>query len=311
MQRIQSVGTVNYLPEPQLSGQPGYFFGGDPNTGKQATVVTAAWLNMVQEELLAVVAAAGIEPDALTRDQLLQAIRFLVESNAVPVMKGATVSAKGAAGLVPEPPAGSVRKPLGGGATFLDVADIDITGNAATATRAECDGDGNVISQTYLKAAGSGIIPPGTLLPWAGPGSPSGGYLLCNGGAVSRTTYAALFAAVGTTYGAGDGSTSFNLPNMTGRHIEGTTGVPAWADAGLPNITGSLVMEAQVVGALNQVSPTGVFYMQGISNSAHINSSGGGGNQMILFDASRSSGVYGRSNTVQPSSLRCKIFIKY
>ena len=311
MQRIQSVGTVNYLPEVQLSGEPGYFFGGDPNTGKQATVVTAAWLNMVQEELLAVVTAAGIEPDALTRDQVLQAIRFLVESNAVPVMKGATASAKGAAGLVPEPPAGSVRKPLGGGGTFLDAADIDITGNAATATRAERDGDGNIISQTYLKAAGSGIVPPGALIAWAGPGSPSGGYLLCNGGAVSRTTYAELFSAIGGTYGVGNGSTTFNLPNLSGRHIEGTTDKPSWADAGLPNITGSFVMESQVVGAVNAISPSGAFYMQAVNNSAHLSSGGDPTNQMILFDASRCSGVYGRSNTVQPSSLRCKIFIKY
>lgn len=311
MQRIQSEGTVNYLPEPQLSGQPGYFFGGDPNTGKQATVVTAAWLNMVQEELLAVVSAAGIEPDALTRDQVLQAIRFLVESNAVPVMKGATASAKGAAGLVPEPPAGSVRKPLGGGASFLDVADIDITGNAATATRAECDGDGNVISQTYLKAAGSGIVPPGTLLPWAGPGSPSGGYLLCNGGAVSRTTYAALFAAVGTTYGAGDGSTSFNLPNMTGRHIEGTTGAPAWVEAGLPGIAGSFEHRDDngIINGL--VNFSGAFYGANATGKRYYCTGGNYGNSTLLFDASRCSGVYGRSNTVQPSSLRCKIFIKY
>ncbi|WP_273523902.1 phage tail protein [Mailhella massiliensis] len=311
MQRIQSVGTVNYLPEVQLSGEPGYFFGGDPNTGKQATVVTAAWLNMVQEELLAVVTAAGIEPDALTRDQVLQAIRFLVESNAVSVMKGATASAKGAAGLVPEPPAGSVRKPLGGGGSFLDAADIDITGNAATATRAERDGDGNIISQTYLKAAGSGIVPPGTLIAWAGPGSPSGGYLLCNGGAVSRTTYADLFSVIGTTYGSGDGKSSFNLPNMSGRHIEGTTDSPSWVEAGLPGITGSFATECQFIGAVNTVSPTGAFYMRSISNSRHLRASNDPSNQEVVFDASRCSGVYGRSNTVQPSSLRCKIFIKY
>lgn len=135
MQRIQSVGTVDALPEPEFSGRPGYFFGGDPTTGKQATVVTADWLNMVQEELLAVVTGAGLEPDALTQDQVLQAIRALVVSGAATVMKGATESAKGASGLVPEPPAGSVRKPLGGGGTFLDVADIDITGKADNAEK--------------------------------------------------------------------------------------------------------------------------------------------------------------------------------
>lgn len=48
-----------------------------------------------------------------------------------------------------------------------------------------------------------------------GNATPPAGYLDCNGAAVSRTTYAALFAITGTTYGAGDGSTTFNLPNLT------------------------------------------------------------------------------------------------
>jgi microcystin-dependent protein len=51
---------------------------------------------------------------------------------------------------------------------------------------------------------------------FAGSAAPAG-YLLCNGAAVSRSTYAQLFAAIGSTYGAGDGSTTFNLPNLLGR----------------------------------------------------------------------------------------------
>ncbi len=57
---------------------------------------------------------------------------------------------------------------------------------------------------------------PGIIKSFAGTSAPVG-HLLCDGAAVSRTTYAALFSAVGTTYGAGDGSTTFNLPNMKGR----------------------------------------------------------------------------------------------
>lgn len=53
------------------------------------------------------------------------------------------------------------------------------------------------------------------------PSSPPTGYLECNGAAVSRSTYAALFAVVGTTFGVGDGSTTFNLPNMGGRSAIG------------------------------------------------------------------------------------------
>lgn len=43
------------------------------------------------------------------------------------------------------------------------------------------------------------------------------GYLLCNGQSISRTTYAALFSVIGTTYGSGDGSTTFNLPDLIGK----------------------------------------------------------------------------------------------
>lgn len=59
-------------------------------------------------------------------------------------------------------------------------------------------------------------LPAGILLPYAGAAAPSG-WLLYYGQAVSRSTYGALFNAIGTTYGAGDGSTTFNLPDLRGR----------------------------------------------------------------------------------------------
>lgn len=64
------------------------------------------------------------------------------------------------------------------------------------------------------------ILKVGTILPWGGTTLP-GGYLYAAGQAVSRTTYAELFAAYGTTYGAGDGSTTFNLPDYRGRSLFG------------------------------------------------------------------------------------------
>lgn len=59
-------------------------------------------------------------------------------------------------------------------------------------------------------------IPTGTLHAFAGATAPSG-YLMCDGSAVSRTTYAALFQVISTTYGAGNGSTTFTLPDLRGR----------------------------------------------------------------------------------------------
>ena len=65
-------------------------------------------------------------------------------------------------------------------------------------------------------AAAAAAIPVGTMLPWAASAAPDG-WQLCIGTAISRETYAALFALIGTTFGSGDGSTTFNLPNMRGR----------------------------------------------------------------------------------------------
>ena len=63
-------------------------------------------------------------------------------------------------------------------------------------------------------------IPTGITRPFAGSSAPEG-YLLCDGSAVSRSAYAALFALVGTTFGSGDGSTTFNVPDLQGKTIYG------------------------------------------------------------------------------------------
>lgn len=76
-------------------------------------------------------------------------------------------------------------------------------------------GAGGVIAAENLPVVADGVK-PGTIMPFAGDVAPSG-CLFCYGQAVSRTTYAALFAVIGTTYGAGDGSTTFALPDLRGR----------------------------------------------------------------------------------------------
>jgi microcystin-dependent protein len=62
----------------------------------------------------------------------------------------------------------------------------------------------------------------GTIVPWSTSTAPTG-FLKCDGTAVSRTTYSALFAVISTTYGAGDGSTTFNLPNLEDRTAIGAS----------------------------------------------------------------------------------------
>jgi microcystin-dependent protein len=84
----------------------------------------------------------------------------------------------------------------------------------------------NIISQATIQGATTTIaplVPAGTIVAWAGATAPAG-YVLADGTAVSRTTYAALYAICGTTFGVGDGSTTFNLPNSTGRTVIGVNG---------------------------------------------------------------------------------------
>lgn len=91
-----------------------------------------------------------------------------------------------------------------------------------TASTAELNYTDGVTSaiQTQIDA----LLPKGMISPFAGSSAPTG-WLLCNGSAVSRTTYSALFSVIGTTYGAGDTTTTFNLPDLLGR-------VPMGAGAG-------------------------------------------------------------------------------
>lgn len=66
-------------------------------------------------------------------------------------------------------------------------------------------------------------IPVGSVIAWLSTSSVPAGYLEANGQTVSRSTYSELFGVLGTTYGAGDGSTTFSLPNLNAKHLKGTT----------------------------------------------------------------------------------------
>ena len=100
------------------------------------------------------------------------------------------------------------------------------TGNAAII--AATGPDANIDINLTPKGSGSVLfggtapifIPTGAVVPFAGASAPTG-WILTFGQAVSRTTYAALFAVIGTTYGSGDGSTTFNLPDLRGRVVAG------------------------------------------------------------------------------------------
>lgn len=153
-------------------------------------------------------------------------------------------------------------------------------------------------------------IPVGIILPFAGSTIPSG-FLACNGAAVSRTTYSELFSVISTTYGSGDESTTFNLPNLEdNRFMEFSDTRGTEKNAGLPNITGAFNMQGfNEVANNNTYSVSGAFYMQ--SSTRWVGRGGGGASRGVAFDASRSNGLYGGSDTVQPKSLTVRAIIKY
>ena len=153
----------------------------------------------------------------------------------------------------------------------------------------------------------SALIPPGTIIHYAGRTVPSG-WLICNGANVSRTDYAALFAAIGTIYGAGNGSTTFGLPNLNGRFLECTTytsEVGTYKEAGLPNITGYFSNN----GDGRFETSSGSF-----TNNPSVTHSHSGNNvnegRGFNFSASKSSSFYGQSSTVKPPAMVALVLIK-
>lgn len=141
-----------------------------------------------------------------------------------------------------------------------------------------CDG-----SACYLFEIGqqNSSVPAGTVADFAGSSAPDG-WLLCYGQAVSRTTYADLYAAIGTQYGTGDGSTTFNLPDCRGRVAAGkddmggsaasrlTNGVSGVAGATLGAVGGSQAMKQ------HSHSVTDPSHSHGVTDPGHTHNLSGG-----------------------------------
>lgn len=160
-----------------------------------------------------------------------------------------------------------------------------------------------------LKLAIQKPLPAGTIIPFAGNVVPEG-FLICNGAAVSRTTYANLFAAIGTTFGSGDDSTTFALPNLIDKFVQGSTTVGTAVEAGLPNITGTFCIGKT---GPNENSFSGSFYSAGDSTTIHGNNAALSARHapVVGINASLSSSIYGNSSTVQPPALTLLPCIKY
>ena len=176
-------------------------------------------------------------------------------------------------------------------------------------TPAYTDNSTNAANTEWIR---NNIAPAGSVMIWAGTTVPTG-YLLCDGSAVSRTTYSDLFSAIGTTYGVGDGSSTFNLPNFNGRYLKGfganTDAVGTYGDQTLPNITGSTRGNINQSG-LNWTSDGALYGSRVALGHVPPSSSDYTFNDTINFDASKSNSVYGDYN-VNPYNVVMMICIKY
>lgn len=161
------------------------------------------------------------------------------------------------------------------------------------------------------------MIPTGVVQAFAGSTTPTG-WLLCDGSAVSRMDYAELYSVIGDTYGAGDGTTTFNLPNLADKFIQGNATAGTVKSAGLPNITGSdlrtQAVDAEATQSLWVRGGNGALYPGG--NWARTGTLGSYNatesyTSAICFDASRSNAIYGNSTTVQPPAVTMRYIIKY
>ena len=123
-------------------------------------------------------------------------------------------------------------------------------------------------------------IPTATIIPWSDSSAPTG-FLECNGAAVSRSTYSALFAVVGTTYGTGDGSSTFNLPNLADNVPVGKSNNKSLASTGgantvtsTGNVAGSTanasLSTAQLASHNHSLSGMSNVYSYSGGNSVHL-----------------------------------------
>lgn len=168
-------------------------------------------------------------------------------------------------------------------------------------------GSDGLIDVAWLENA---ILPVGSLV--ASLAKSIDGWLLCHGALLSRVTYVNLFGVIGTSFGEGDGSTTFALPDFRDKTLWGANGnLMKIISAGAPNIIGSIgnLVSTSIESGANRI---GSFEWNRREGVGIINVLPGQGFRYDpTFDASWSSPIYGNSETIQPPAIAVNIFIKY
>ena len=178
-------------------------------------------------------------------------------------------------------------------------------------------------------------VPTGTILPFGGVNAPEG-FLICDGSAISRTTYSKLFNVIGESYGSGDGNSTFNIPNYNDRVPQG--GIAGYKEAGLPNPNIDILLRADSTSAdslavadnYSKYGTDGVTYFTAVDTSGYsqwgrnyFTNSGSTDEFMVSVEKiglARTGAplaldirntIYNNSTTVQPPACLSKFIIKY
>ena len=284
----------------------GYPTDGNPEQGFEATLPGAAWFYLMSLMRSQIISACSKTEDPKLENQYLECLRSfdwaLEKSIDGSKIKTATID----------------NDRIKQGVIAFDRLAAAAIANEQQAIAGTAK---NLLMTPYLVAkAIAALIPPamptGMIFPWPGDTPPEGA-IVADGRELNRTTYKGLFDIYGTKYGAGDGSTTFNVPDLDGRFIELTTdagNVGQFVEPGLPNISGSSELDTTVDGNSLIFYATGAFSQSVTQDSGNFASY-----QSVLtvkrhgnfdFDASLSSSLYGVSSVVQPASLRFLACIK-
>ncbi|MEM7047818.1 MAG: tail fiber protein [Pseudomonadota bacterium] len=159
-------------------------------SGIEGSIPSGAAFEHPIREIVNVITEAGMTPTEDDLTQLTAAIKKIVENAAPEEIAQASTTTSGI---------------------------VELATNAEVTAGTNTD---RAITPASLKQSHRNLVPPGTIIMWAAATAPQG-YLPCEGAAISRTTYADLFDVIGTTYGEGNGTTTFNLPDFRGEFARG------------------------------------------------------------------------------------------
>jgi microcystin-dependent protein len=266
-----------------IDTQDGLFHDGD-GISELGTILPASWLNQVQAELIAILTAARIKPEKATQNQVITAIKMLIASSEP---AAATADVAGVTKIIDTLNSNDKFSALSARqGKLLNDSKLDKNGNAATATRLQT---ARTINGTPFDGTQDiNVTPAGTIMYFAREFAPLG-WLKANGAAVSRTTYASLFAVLGTYYGAGDSKTTFNLPDLRGEFLRGWDdgrGIDPGRMLGLFQVDTT----QRMTGEIGDITFNGDDYSNGVFSRKRMSSSKIGtitpltGNFKISFD---------------------------